>query len=108
MLRNVRSRVAAPRIARILAVIGTLVAIYLHVLFGMNAGALWRDEVSTLEVATMRTFAEMWANLSFESFPALYLCYSPPLRGRSRFCERRFVARLRHCDRPLRPRRGLA
>ena len=72
MLRNVRSRVAAPRFARILAVIGTLVAIYLHVLFGMNAGALWRDEVSTLEVATMRTFAEMWANLSFESFPALF------------------------------------
>src|SRR6476659_385275 len=72
MLRNVQSRVAAPRIARILAVIGTLVAIYLHVLFDMNAGALWRDEVSTLEVATMRTFAEMWANLSFESFPSLF------------------------------------
>jgi hypothetical protein len=69
---NRQSGVAAPRIARVLAVIGTLVAIYLHVLFGMNAGALWRDEVSTLEVATMRTFAEMWANLSFESFPALF------------------------------------
>ena len=52
--------------------IGTVVAIYLHILFGMNAGALWRDEVNSLEVATMRTFAEMWANLSFDSFPALF------------------------------------
>jgi predicted membrane-bound mannosyltransferase len=64
--------VGAPRIARILAVVGTVVAIYLHILFGMNAGALWRDEVNSLEVATMRTFAEMWANLSFDSFPALF------------------------------------
>ena len=72
MFRNLSNRMTAPRFARILAIIGTVVAIYLHILFGMNAGALWRDEVSTLEVATMRTFAEMWANLSFESFPALY------------------------------------
>ena len=72
MFRNLSNRMTAPRFARILAIIGTVVAIYLHILFGMNAGALWRDEVSTLEVATMRTFAEMWANLSFESFPALF------------------------------------
>ena len=46
MFRNLQSRVTAPRIARILAVIGTVVAIYLHILFAMNAGALWRDEVT--------------------------------------------------------------
>ncbi len=63
---------AALRIAPILAGIGTVVAIYLHILFGMNAGALWRDEVNSLEVATMHTFAEMWASLSFDSFPALF------------------------------------
>jgi hypothetical protein len=72
MFRNAQSEVAAPRIARIVAVIGTVVAIYLHILFGMNAGALWRDEVNSLEIATMRTFAEMWASLSFDSFPALF------------------------------------
>jgi len=72
MFRNLQSRVAAPSLARILAVIGTVVAIYLHILFAMNAGALWRDEVNSLEVATMRTFAEMWASLSFDSFPALF------------------------------------
>ena len=72
MFRSLQSRVAASSIARILAVIGTAVAIYLHILFAMNAGALWRDEVNSLEVATMRTFAEMWASLSFDSFPALF------------------------------------
>jgi hypothetical protein len=72
MFRNAQSEAAVLRIARIVAVIGTVVAIYLHILFGMNAGALWRDEVNSLEVATMRTFAEMWASLSFDSFPALY------------------------------------
>jgi hypothetical protein len=72
MFRNTQSEVAVLRIARIVAVIGTVAAIYLHILFAMNAGALWRDEVNSLEVATMRTFAEMWANLSFDSFPALY------------------------------------
>ena len=41
------SRMTAPRFARILAIIGTVVAIYLHILFGMNAGALWRDEVNS-------------------------------------------------------------
>ena len=50
----------------------TIAAIYLHVVFGLNAGALWRDEVSSLEVATMRTYGEMWANLSFDSFPAFF------------------------------------
>ena len=50
----------------------TIAAIYLHVVFGLNAGALWRDEASSLEVATMRTYGEMWANLSFDSFPAFF------------------------------------
>lgn len=50
----------------------TLLSIYLHVLFGMHAGALWRDEVNSLEVATMRTLSEMWSNLCFDSFPALF------------------------------------
>ena len=76
MFRNLQSRVAASSIARILAVIGTAVAIYLHILFAMNAGALWRDEVNSLEVATMRTFAEMWASLSFDSFRPCSLLFS--------------------------------
>jgi hypothetical protein len=70
---NVSSRGISPgRIAGILAVIGTLLASALHIVFGMHAGALWRDEVNSLEIATMRTFTEMWSNLCFDSFPALF------------------------------------
>ena len=61
------------RIAGIVAVIGTLLASALHIVFGMHAGVLWRDEVNSLEIATMHTLTEMWSNLCFDSFPALFL-----------------------------------
>ncbi|MEY2489502.1 MAG: hypothetical protein QOC70_1444, partial [Verrucomicrobiota bacterium] len=65
-------KIPAAKIAGGVALLSTLLIIYLHIIFGMHAGALWRDEVSSLEVATMRTFAEMWSNLCFDSFPALF------------------------------------
>ena len=68
-MSNFRPLVSAPAIV---AGLVTIAAIYLHVVFGLNAGALWRDEVSSLEVATMRSYGEMWANLSFDSFPAFF------------------------------------
>ena len=58
---NVSWREISPgRIARTVAVISTLLAIGLHVVFGMQVGALWRDEVNSLELATVRTLSEMW------------------------------------------------
>lgn len=60
------------RIAGIVAIVGTLAAAGLHVSFGWNAGALWRDEVNSLEIATMSTFSELWTNLRFDSFPVLF------------------------------------
>ncbi|HEX7529709.1 MAG TPA: hypothetical protein VF333_01100, partial [Pyrinomonadaceae bacterium] len=65
-------KISAVKVARGVALFSTLLIIYLHIVFGMHAGALWRDEVSSLEVATMRTFTEMWSNLCFDSFPALF------------------------------------
>ena len=65
-------KIPAAKVAGGVALLSTLLIIYLHVVFGMQAGALWRDEASTLEVATMGTFTEMWSNLCFESFPALF------------------------------------
>jgi hypothetical protein len=65
-------KIPAAKVAGGVALFSTLLIIYLHIVFGMHAGALWRDEASTLEVATMSTFTEMWSNLSFESFPALF------------------------------------
>jgi len=65
-------KIPAAKVAGGVALFSTLFIIYLHIVFGMHAGALWRDEVSALEVATMGTFTEMWSNLCFESFPALF------------------------------------
>ena len=66
-------KIPTAKVAGGVALISTLLVIYLHVVFGMHAGALWRDEVTSLEIATMRTFSEMWSNLSFDSFPVLFL-----------------------------------
>lgn len=74
-------KIPAAKVAGGVALGGTLLAIYLHTVFGTHAGALWRDEVSSLEVATMRTFAEMWSNLCFDSFPALYFLVLRALAG---------------------------
>jgi hypothetical protein len=65
-------KIPAAKVAGGVALVSTLLIIYLHIVFGMHAGALWRDEVSSLEIATMRTFPEMWSNLCFDSFPALF------------------------------------
>jgi uncharacterized membrane protein len=69
------------RVAGMVALIGTLLASSLHVIFGMQAGALWRDEVNSLELATVRTFSEMWANLDYDSFPALFFLVLRPFAG---------------------------
>lgn len=65
-------KIPAAKVAGGVALGSTLLIIYLHVVFGMHAGALWRDEVNSLEIATMRGLWEMWSNLCFDSFPALF------------------------------------
>ena len=65
-------RIPAAKVGRAVALFSTVLVIGLHVVFGMHAGALWRDEVSSLEIATMRTLSEMWSNFCFDSFPALF------------------------------------
>ncbi len=55
------------------AVLGTLGAVALQIFFGLHAGALWRDEVTSVEIASMSSWGETWDNLAFESFPALFV-----------------------------------
>jgi hypothetical protein len=43
-----------------------------HAIFFLRAGALWRDEVSSLALATKPTAAEFWRSLPFDPFPAAY------------------------------------
>jgi hypothetical protein len=56
----------------------TLVAVYLHVVFRLHAGGLWRDEVNTVQLATLPAFSQVWASLQFDSFPILIF---PVVRG---------------------------
>jgi hypothetical protein len=65
-------KIPAAKMAGGVALCSTLLIVYLHVVFGMHAGALWRDEVNSLEIATMHGLSEMWSNLCFDSFPALF------------------------------------
>jgi hypothetical protein len=55
----------------IAAALVTLCAVYLHVLFFLNAGGLWRDEVQLVHLSLMPSFSEVWQNLLHDSCPLL-------------------------------------
>jgi len=50
----------------------TLLIVYLHVQFWRSAGALWRDEVCSVNVATASSLSESWRLLAFENQPLLH------------------------------------
>lgn len=75
------SRALLDRAAIMLALITTALAVTLHLVFGWYAGALWRDEVGTLDLSTVKTFGEMWNNLDYDSIPALFLLVLRPFAG---------------------------
>lgn len=60
------------RVTFALGIIVTLVAAAIHFVFALTAGALWRDEVNSFNIATMPSLAELWHNLAFDSFPGLF------------------------------------
>jgi hypothetical protein len=45
--------------------------LFLHVYRLAHAGALWRDELSSLNVATSPTLRDLYANQAYDSFPLL-------------------------------------
>lgn len=49
-----------------------LVAAALHVRFATGVGALWRDEVNSVNLATLPHLADVWHYLDYDSFPILY------------------------------------
>jgi hypothetical protein len=49
-----------------------LAAGYLHVLVLTHAGALWRDEVGTVNLATLPHFADTWKMLAHNADPILF------------------------------------
>jgi uncharacterized membrane protein len=50
----------------------TILLLAFHVIFFSHAGPLWRDEISSLTLATKPTFGELWRSLTFDPFPVFY------------------------------------
>ena len=55
----------------IAAALVTLFAAYLHVLFLLSAGGLWRDEVVLVNLSLLPSVSEVWQTLGFDSCPIL-------------------------------------
>src|SRR6266487_107702 len=55
----------------IAAALVTLFAAYLHVLFFLNAGGLWRDEADLVHLSLLPSVSEVWQNLPHDSCPIL-------------------------------------
>src|SRR5438128_7761124 len=55
----------------IAAALVTLCAVYLHALFFLNAGGLWRDEVELVHLSLLPSFSEVWQKQPHDSCPIL-------------------------------------
>ncbi|HEX6862388.1 MAG TPA: hypothetical protein VF414_06220 [Thermoanaerobaculia bacterium] len=60
------------RIETAAAVLLTILAAALHGMRALHAGALWRDEAGSLQVAMLPTFGEMFQRFPHEAFPLLF------------------------------------
>ncbi|HLG22889.1 MAG TPA: hypothetical protein VI382_08730 [Candidatus Manganitrophaceae bacterium] len=64
---------AARSVAWISAILATAAIFLLHIRFMNHAGALWRDEVSMIDLAGAPSLGELWRSLEYDSFPVLSL-----------------------------------
>ncbi len=64
--------VKIPFVFRSLLVVLFLWALLLHGCVFVSAGALWRDEASSVNQAEPGSWQALWASLQYDSFPALY------------------------------------
>ena len=55
------------------AAVLTLWVLALHLVWLFSAGPLWRDEVGTIDFASMPSWAEIWRNLQYDNFPPLFV-----------------------------------
>jgi hypothetical protein len=63
---------AAHVVEFVVAALLTVVITALHFRVMLHAGPLWRDEISSLRIATMPTLAEFWSSLVYDPVPALF------------------------------------
>src|ERR1700737_441230 len=77
----------------IVAIVLSTTVLFLLIVRTTHAGALWRDECDSVQLARMPRFADVLANLQYTSFPVLFptlVRAYPPLFGESDFALRCF------------------
>ncbi len=71
-LRHFKAVTPAPRYSDwTAAALVTLFAAYLHALFFLNAGGLWRDEADLVHLSVLPSVSEVWQKLPLDSCPIL-------------------------------------
>src|SRR5688572_9714554 len=74
-------RMTLERAEAAVAVLLTLMAVWLHTQAALFAGALWRDEANTVGLATLPALRDVWDHLQFDSFPILWVMILRQLTG---------------------------
>jgi hypothetical protein len=69
---NSANDIKAQRVELIVAAALSAVLVALHLVLLYHAGPLWRDEISSLSLATKPTLGEAWATLAYDPFPVLF------------------------------------
>jgi len=55
------------------AILTTVIALWLHFLYLIHAGGLWRDELCVKNIATLPSFDQVWEALPHDHCPILFL-----------------------------------
>ena len=75
------------RVELLAAMALSLWVLLLHGLFLFHAGPLWRDEVGTIDFASLPTLSDIWHHLQYDNFPPLFVglaensCWFACIRG---------------------------
>lgn len=60
------------KIEKLVATLATLLLVAVHVSMLVHTGALWRDEVNSLNVATLKSWCNVWQMNEYDSYPLLW------------------------------------
>jgi hypothetical protein len=70
--KNVTFPAVLRRIELMLVLLFALAWIMFHVRFFLNAGSLWRDEVTSVDLCNLPHISDTWNNVEYDSFPMLW------------------------------------
>jgi hypothetical protein len=65
---------AGIRFEWVIAILLTAAAVVFHIRYFLNAGGLWRDEITSVNLASGHSLSYAVANMHNDSFPILWMC----------------------------------